>query len=129
MKSNNPPKEMHQTESSLTKQNNTGKNDMKMYVLVRKDLPNIQQAVQAGHAIAEFLLKFPYKHLYNWDNGVLVYLGVKDVNELGWWDHKLHKKSIAHASFREPDLNNEMTALATVTGSEGLFKKLQTLEL
>ena len=120
---------MNQTESSLKHKNNTGEKSMKMYVLVRKDLPNVQKAVQAGHAVAEFLLKFPYKNQYNWNNGVLVYLVVKDEHELGWWDHKLHKKSIAHMSFREPDLNNEMTALAAVTGSEDLFKKLQLLEI
>ena len=120
---------MNQTESSLKKLNKTGEKEMKMFVLVRKDLPNIQKAVQAGHAVAEFLLKFPYKNQYNWSNGTLVYLAVKDKNELGWWDHKLHKKSIAHMTFKEPDMNNEMTALAAVTGSEDLFKKLQLLEI
>ena len=29
---------------------------MKLYVLVRKDLSPQQQAVQSGHAIAEFML-------------------------------------------------------------------------
>jgi len=31
----------------------------KLYVLIRKDLSIQQQAVQAGHAVAEFLLKGP----------------------------------------------------------------------
>ncbi len=129
MKLKDPPQVMNPIENSLTNKNNTGEKEMKMFVLVRKDLPNIQKAVQAGHAVAEFLLKFPYKNQYNWNNGTLIYLTVKDKNELGWWDHKLHKKSIPHMSFREPDLNNEMTALAAVTGSEDLFKKLQLLEI
>lgn len=34
--------------------------DHRLYVLVRKDLPSVAyQAVQAGHAVAEYLLKDP----------------------------------------------------------------------
>jgi hypothetical protein len=43
----------------------------KLYVLVRKDLPKNYQAVQAGHAVAEYLLKNPKT---KWNNGTLVYL-------------------------------------------------------
>lgn len=55
----------------------------KLYVLVRKDFSKSQQAVQAGHAVAEYLLRGPSTF---WGNGTLVYLGVRDENELKWWD-------------------------------------------
>ena len=54
----------------------------KLYVLVRKDLPKSQQAVQAGHAVAEYLLRGPSTV---WGNGTLVYLGVRNEHELKWW--------------------------------------------
>lgn len=54
----------------------------KLYVLVRKDLSKSQQAVQAGHAVAEYLLRGP---LTIWGNGTLIYLGIKNEEELKWW--------------------------------------------
>lgn len=32
---------------------------MRMYVLLRKDLPSKYAAVQGGHALAEFMLRHP----------------------------------------------------------------------
>jgi hypothetical protein len=49
---------------------------------VRKDLSKSQQAVQAGHALAEYLLHGPSTA---WQNGTLIYLGVKNENELKFW--------------------------------------------
>jgi len=54
----------------------------KLYVLVRKDLSKSQQAVQAGHVVAEYLLRGPHTM---WDNGTLVYLSVRNENELKFW--------------------------------------------
>ena len=82
---------------------------MKMYVLVRNDLTTSQQAVQCGHALAEYILKYP--DAKDWNNHTLIYLGVsyKDLQELcGRYKDKL--KNLA--AFKEPDINNELTAFA-----------------
>lgn len=97
--------------------------DLKLYVLVRKDISPSYQAVQGGHAVAELLLRGP---ILSWSNGTMVYLGVKDENELKYWTEKLDIKDIDYASFIEPDLNNEMTALASIHSGE-VFKKLKLL--
>jgi hypothetical protein len=54
----------------------------KLYILVRRDLSKSQQAVQGGHAVAEYLLRGPST---DWSNGTLVYLSVRDENELKFW--------------------------------------------
>jgi hypothetical protein len=91
---------------------------MKMYVLVRKDLSKSQQAVQGGHAVAEYLLN--YKDIV-WNNGILVYLVVQSEQDLIKWERKLRQLDVQYESFREPDIGHEMTAIATVT-SDHLFK-------
>lgn len=95
---------------------------MKLYVLVRKDLSHAQRAVQAGHAVAEFLLKCSQI----WKNNTLIYLGVKGEIQLKNWMHKLSRQDIKYASWREPDLENQVTAIATLGDSE-LFKNVNLL--
>lgn len=87
-----------------------------MYVLTRRDLNKKQQAVQSGHAIAEYLLNYPET---SWDNGTLVYLVVHNEEELLVWAERLNAEGLTWKGFREPDRNNELTALATV--SEGIL--------
>ena len=83
--------------------------DKKLYVITRKDLPKSQQAVQAGHALAEFLLT---EDRGEWDNGTLVYLGVRNEIELNCTMHDLNYCGVRHALFREPDIGNQLTAIA-----------------
>lgn len=97
---------------------------MKMFVLVRTDLSMIQQAVQAGHGLGEYLVRGPKTE---WDNGTLVYLGVKNLKALETWIWKLELKQIPHSIFREPDIGNEVTSVAIV-GHDEEFKHLQTLK-
>jgi len=98
---------------------------MKLYVLVRNDLSKSQQAVQAGHAVAEFLLS--YKDT-EWKNGILVYL-----KSPGDWDlynnmERALKKGAPYIPFYEPDMNDEITAVA-ILGTEGIPDMLENYRL
>lgn len=93
----------------------------RLYVIVRKDLSKSYRAVQAGHAVAEWLL-----HDRTWNNETLIYLGVRDEKELSRWVNKLNFRNIKWVGFNEPDINNELTAIATVC-NDGIFNKLKLL--
>ena len=93
----------------------------RLYVLVRKDLPESYRSVQAGHAVAEWLLCDQ-----TWKNETLVYLGVKDENELMSWKERLDFKNKKYAAFREPDIGNQLTAIASVNDGR-IFKNLDLL--
>ena len=96
----------------------------KLYVLVRKDLSPSYQAVQAGHAVAEWLLQ---NHQGSeWKNNTLIYLGVKDLDDLNHWIEKLKYKNIEFSAFKEPDIGNEITAIACLDDGK-LFSKLRLL--
>lgn len=96
---------------------------MKLYVIVRKDLSPSQRAVQSGHAVAEFLLHGPFSR---WSNGTLVYLGVKSLHQLENLKEKLKLYNVPFTEFKEPDIGNETTAIATDQHCE-LFDKLRLL--
>jgi len=93
----------------------------RLYVLVRKDLSESYQAVQAGHAVAEWLLRDR-----TWKNETLVYLGVDKEQDLVDWKDKLNYKNIKYAEFREPDIGNELTAIAALADGK-IFKKLKLI--
>lgn len=82
----------------------------KMYVLIRKDLSKSQQAVQGGHALAEFLLTYPDN---TWSNGTLVYIGVPNLSVLRDWVVDLENLDKNYVTFYEPDIKQQ-TALAVL---------------
>lgn len=96
---------------------------MKLYLIVRKDLSHSQRAVQAGHALAEYLLHSPN---FRWKNETLIYLGVKGLNQLENLKRKLELHGINYVEFREPDLNNEATAIASDEDCK-IFRKMNLL--
>lgn len=97
-------------------------NMSKLYILVRKDLTPSQTAVQAGHAVAEYLINDPQ----TWRNSTLIYLGIKNLYHLEKWMNKLIDSNVKFIPWREPDINNELTAIAS-TGSSETFKSLNLL--
>ena len=82
----------------------------RLYVLIRTDLPPAYQGVQAGHAVAEFVLRHPS----TWRNKTLIYLGVRDDKVLRAWGERLTRLGIRWVGFHEPDIGNQLTAIATV---------------
>lgn len=109
---------------------------IKMYVLVREDMIPVNRTVQGGHAVAEYLLNhepkakksdstFPVK----WDNGYMIYLGVKDEDELNKWEAKLQAANKTFSTFVEPDWGEPTkTALACVDFGE-IFNDLPLMSL
>lgn len=94
----------------------------KLFVVVRTDLSPSQTAVQAGHALAEYML-----HNDDWKNQTLVYLGVDDEAQLLDVETKLKHKGIPHVGFNEPDYNDALTAIAS-TEPCTVFKRLNLLQ-
>lgn len=83
----------------------------RLYVLIRSDLTKAQQAVQAGHAVGEWALKNPQ----TWQNEYLIYLSVPSEDHIHEWANRLKEKDHKYVVFTEPDLGNQVTALATVS--------------
>ena len=82
----------------------------KLYVVVNDKLHPSQQAVQAGHAVAEFLRKNPNTQ---WSNGHLIYLKEApghEGNMRAYWPLKYGFSQ--YAEFVEPDVGNKVTAYA-----------------
>jgi hypothetical protein len=80
----------------------------KLYVVVNDQLSISQQAVQSAHAVAEFLRKYPHTM---WSNGHLILLKEKPAygGNMGRYGYYC---GVEHAEFKEPDLDNKITAYA-----------------
>ena len=97
----------------------------RLYVLIRQDLESSYQAVQAGHAVAEWMLHCPTQ-AKEWNNGTLIYVRVKNKESLLQWSDKLAIKGYEHTMFHEPDIGNQATALACYCDGE-VFKRLRLI--
>jgi len=105
----------------------------RLYVIVRGDLTKSQQAVQAAHAVAQFCLTrnyeiVPGRHpLTVWSNEFLILLKARDLTDLCIWREKIRAKGFKWVEFKEPDLDNQTTAVAAF--GDGLNDFLRDLSL
>ena len=87
-------------------------------------MPLAYQGVQAGHAVAEWMIKNPNQQ---WNNQTLVYLSVENEDKLADWADKLSRRDEEYVQFVEPDIGNEVTALAVAPTNTKLFNKLKLM--
>jgi hypothetical protein len=95
--------------------------DNRLYVLVSRHLDPIYGAVQGGHAIAQWLIEHS-DNMY-WRNETVVYLAC-DIDSM-----LMRLEGDDVSVFREPDMDNMITAIAVVgtPNNERVFKKLKLL--
>lgn len=114
----------------------------RLYVLARRDLPGSQPFVQAGHAAIAWCHNESCRWHWDgrevttprwrWNNENLIYLGVRDEQELLEWfcrlrqDSPLGKVTEGAVAFHEPYFNNQMTAFACM-GERETFEGLTLL--
>lgn len=89
----------------------------RLYVLIDQKLDVVYGCVQGGHAVAQWLLEHPNQ---NWNNNYLIYLYA----DLDKWRVRLGLTNKDYSIFREPDLNNQLTAIALQDDGR-MFKKLK----
>jgi len=83
----------------------------KMYILVRRDLSDVYRMVQGTHALAQYGLD--HEPLFKaWGNGTVAVLGVRNLIEMKTWEQKLLCLDKRFSAFREPDLDDQLTAIA-----------------
>lgn len=92
----------------------------RLYVLIDNNLDSIYGCVQGGHVVAQWLLNHPNQ---DWNNSYLIYVSA----DISKWKEKLDILEVDYTEFREPDLNNQITALA-VLNNDKMFKNLKLIK-
>lgn len=87
--------------------------NQKLRVITRRDIPLSYQAVQSAHAGIQFQHEHPElaKDWYS-NSNYLIFLSTEDEESLKTLIRKANSKNITLSIFREPDINNEITAIA-----------------
>lgn len=80
--------------------------------MTRRDLTAGSQSVQSTHAAIQFIFEHPEISEFWFKDPYLAQLSVENEDALKHLIHKLQKANIKYSIFREPDLGNEITAIA-----------------
>jgi hypothetical protein len=95
-------------------------------VFVREDLTHPQQVVQGCHAA----ISIATRHKIEGEHPSVIVIGITNELKLLKVIDYLNEKGIDHSSFNEQDLNDELTAVATIPledNQKSLFKKYRLL--
>lgn len=96
-----------------------------IYLVTRADLPPGQQAVQAAHALHEFIFKFPGTSCeWHRTSGFLVLLAAENESVLLRLADRALLGGIEFAEFREYDYGDALTAVAFAPSAKELLRKL-----
>lgn len=111
------------------KNTQTHDNHPYVYCFIRRDLSQPQQVVQVAHATIESCKSFDYRSLP--EHPSVIVCGVKTETQLETVMKRLKEQGIRFALFREPDIGNQLTAIATepiCDADRGFFRKFQLLK-
>lgn len=98
----------------------------KLFVVVRSDLDPGPQAVQGMHAMRQFISEFP-KVEQDWfeASNHIAFLKVDNEVALLKMIDRLTRKGMRVSMFREPDLDDSLTAFATDSASREFLLHLK----
>jgi predicted deacylase len=98
----------------------------KLYLVTREDLSPAQQAVQAAHALTEYIIQHKDCALdWHSTSNTLTLLSVPTEENLKVLIYKAKCKGFMVSEFREPDRSNELTAVAFEPKAKPLLRNIQ----
>ena len=93
--------------------------NQKLIIITRRDLHPGYQAVQSAHAAVDFQHQHPeISKQWNTQSNYLIILSVENEEQLLLFLEKVKWKNIKYTAFREPDIDNELTAIAIEPGEK-----------
>jgi len=98
---------------------------VKLYLIVRRDLAPSARAVQLCHALRAFVEEHPAEdQVWFQQSNTLVLLEVDDEDCLERLMEKARSTGVSCALFREPDIGDQVTAIAIAPAGKRLVRGL-----